>query len=146
MESFVASDTLEGAAAGAMESIPDFTDSPGTVTLITVPFVASSGIDESTIPGNVVEFVAKVSPAQPTKITTPGPTNYALLWPDPSGGWTWVSQTGTYPVTVYGYRVDSDSPNFCGCKNIQPVVINAAGETLTIGEVSLPIADTIFTT
>jgi len=144
MESFVPSNDLQTNASATMASITDYTDIACTVKLITVPFVASRDIDPTTIPGNVVEFAVKTSSASPNVITTPGPTASALLWPDPVGGWTFIAGAGTYPLTVYGYRVDNATPVFLGCKNIPAVTLEAAGATLVIGEVSLPISNDIF--
>ncbi len=144
MNKFVSSDEMQAIANSLMEGVTNYSDLPGVVTLITVPFVAARDIDPTTIPANVTEFIAKTSPSQPSVVPTPASSGFSLLWPDPSGGWTFVSQTGTYPVTVTGYRVDTTGPGFCGCQSIPPIVVNGSGETITIGEIRLPLSSNFF--
>jgi len=143
MDRFIASQALQDQARQRMMDIPDWTDAAATVSLVTVPFVATQGIDEATIPANAVEYTPRESAEGPGVVFDSGDQQYYLFYPDPDGGWTFVSEAGTYPLTVYGYRVDIDGV-FLGCQTISPRVVEGTGEYTTLGEVSLPVAATIF--
>lgn len=143
MEKIVASAGLQQAATENLVNIGDWTDAAATVRLVTVPFAATPGIDPTTIPGNVTEFLTKTSGAS-VLITTVDPAGQSIFFPEPIGGWTFLSQVGTYPVTVTGYRVDSPLPNFLGCQNIPSQVISGPGQTVLIPLVRIPIGPVIF--
>ncbi len=144
MDRFIASTVFQGVAVEATLNIGSYTDQNCNVTLVTVPFIAAEGIDQSLIPGNITEFTELSSNTLPDLITTIDPPGRSLLWPDPLGGWNFTSIAGTFPVTVTGYRVDSDDGNFLGCQNIPSQVITAAGQSVVLGEIRVPITDPIF--
>jgi len=141
MEKFVPATGFQAAAIGGFEAITDFTDVTAKVSLITTSFVASPDIDETTIPANVTEFTQKTSSATPTMTATVDPPGQSLVWPDPAGGWNFQAGAGTYPLTVYGYRVDATGDTFLGCQNIPAQVIENAGEWVLIGVVRVPVSD-----
>ncbi len=144
MDKFIASKALEDLAASEMTGLEDWTDAGATVSLITTGFTASREIDQATIPANTTEMPVLTSVAAPAFIETVDPPGFQLLWEDPLGGWTFLSDAGTYPQTVSGYRVDSAAGNFLGCQNIPPQIIDGPGRTVVLGEVRLPISPTIF--
>ena len=140
LDKFIASEGFQVAGAGLLESVTDYSDVAGIVKLVTTPFTASKDIDPATIPGNTTEFSAKTS-GTPTAVTTIDPPGRSTLYPEPAGGWTFTPSGGTYPQTVYGYRIDN-ATNFVGCQNIPPQIIEAAGDTVILGVIRTPIVQT----
>lgn len=144
MDKFIASLAIQTVAVEATVTLNSYTDQNALVKLVTTVFTADQGIDPSTIPGNVTEFDALDSGDPPALVTTVDPPGKSVLWPDPVGGWTFLSNAGTYPVTVSGYRVDSSDGNFLGCQNIPQQIITGPGQSVVIGEIRLPVTDSIF--
>jgi len=131
---FVAATALNNAVQSGLAAIPDMTDVPVEVGLITVSFVESAGIDESTIPISA-NFAAKTSGVPVGEIDETG--RVALVFPDPVGGWDFPSIGTGFPVTVYGYRVNADDGTFMGCRQITPQTVTAVSQHVVLPTVAL---------
>ncbi len=140
MERFIASDLLATLYMAQSAEVTDMTDVTATVKLITVDFIESSAIDQSTIPADVAVAAAKTSADPPSLVDTPETGGKSLLWPPPEAGWNFLSLAASATGFVYGYRVDSIEGNFVGCKKFPIAIpVEDADKTIVIGEVSLPV-------
>jgi len=103
------------------------------------------GIDEAEIPASA-HFTPKTSSAAPTVVFTPETGEYSLLWPDPTGGWTFTSEEYAEDFSVYGYRLSAVADGiFLGCQRLsEPFIVTGDDQVVTLGEVRLPVADNFF--
>lgn len=140
MDLFTPSTELAGVAGLAMAGLVDVTDDAAEMGIITVDFVESKGIDESTIPADTATFALKTAGGGAAYTSVPELGGHALIWPDPAGGWNFTSLQASPSGFAYGYRVDSAAGTFLGCKKFPlPVPIGMAGEHVVVGECALPV-------
>lgn len=145
MDKFIASEGLTNMYLDKLLEVGDWTDTPATVSLVTVPFEESADIDQATIPPDAATFNTKTS-AGPIIVDTPESGGKSMVWPDPIGGFKFTSTAASPTGNAYGYRVDAGD-NFLGAKTFpQPVIVDAADKVIYIGEIRLPInLDGLFT-
>jgi len=140
MDKFIPSEDLITAQGESSGVITDYTDVTAIVGLITVDFVESKDIDPTTIPAGTATFASITSGSGPAYEWVAEWSKFALVWPEPAGGWDFVSLGASPTGFVYGYRVTATGGNFCGCKKFPlPVAISAAGQHVVLGAIALPV-------
>lgn len=134
---FTMAENINGLIVEAALGIADYFDSAAEVTLIETDFTESPDIDPMTIPSST-NFAA-ITSGTPEIIGDETGRN-VIHFPDPVGGWDFVSIGTGFPKTFYGYRVDNPgAENFIGCKKFDdgPVTITATGQHIVLGKVQL---------
>jgi len=147
MDKITAAQPLIDQLPSFLTSIADYTDVTGVVGIITVDFVESADIDPTTIPADTATFATKTSSAVPVLLDTPETGGQSLIWPDPAGGWNFLSLQASPSGFAYGYRVTGTAGEFCGCRKFPTAIpIDDADKNVVIGEVRLPVnLENVFT-
>jgi len=140
MEKIIASRGLINELPPFLTQINDYTDVTGVVGIITVDFVESADIDPTTIPADTATFATKTSSAVPALLDTPETGGQSLVWPDPAGGWNFLSLQASPSGFAYGYRVTATAGQFVGCKKFAAAIpIDDADQNVVVGAVRLPV-------
>lgn len=144
MDKFIPGVELIDAATIEVSNVTDYTDVTGIVGIITVDFVESKDIDPATIPNDTATFATKVSGTAPTLEWIAEWNKYGLVWPEPAGGWDFVSLGASPTGMAYGYRVTATGGNFLGCKKFPlPIPISAVDQHIVLGTVTLPVSGAV---
>jgi len=88
-------------------------------------------------------FDALVSDATPTIIWDAVSERWFIIFGDPEGGWQFLAETITDPVTIVGYKITMAGPNYVGSIELAPVTVTVTGQAITLPYVAVALDDLI---
>jgi len=132
----VASPELKQAAIEASNTLSAYTADAVVVRLVEGTFDPA---DPGSWPAPSSHFTSKTSGISPTVEYDAASESWYVVWPDPTGGWDYVSASVTDPVTITGYTVKNGGGDAVGAATIPPVAVAADGQHIVLPFIALGI-------
>jgi len=123
----------------ALSQVPVLVDLAAVVRVVETAFDPK---DPATYPVVSTHFATKTASGVATLVFDLASGKYLLVFPDPTGGWTFVAATITDPVTVQGYVVTVDGYDI-GANTIPAKTVTANGQELTLPYLCIEIPTTV---
>jgi hypothetical protein len=123
----------------ALAGITDFTDDDCEVGLVEGEFDPS---DPATWPTLSTHFDEAESGGVPTVAFDSVSEQWFLIWPEPTGGWTFTAETITTPVTITGFVVRQGTSKLFA-NLIGPITVVTTGDVIVLPYIAQAVDEPI---
>lgn len=120
--------------------VVDYTDTPAIMRLVEGEF---DPLDPTSWPAPSTHFAAKTS-GNPSIDFDAVTGKWYLVWPDPVGGWSFISATITDAVTITGFTLKTAAGDPVGACKLAGVSVTADGQVVVVPYAAVQIPDKPF--